>query len=636
MKGYDYSRYNFRYKSNYKPFKWLTIKPSISGAMRDVTDAQYSVTAMYSMLPWDSPYDENGNLVPHYYSGWVNNTPTNYLLDLSYGNHTDYKTYEFLGNVDFDIKITDWLTFHSVNSYKYQNYYYHSYTDPRSSGASGVNGRIDEYQSNMVRRYTNQYLSFSKQFNKHSIEAVLAYEFKDYQSKVVQAKGTGFAPGFEVLDVVALPEATKGSLSESAIQSYFVRANYSYDNKYVAEVSIRRDGASNFGDNARYGNFYSISGGWNIHRENWFKADWVDILKVRASYGTMGNRPGVLYPQYALYSVSANYNGVPATLINQVGNPDLTWEQTSTFGIGLDANLFSNRLRISLDYYNKYTTDVLYKTPVSGLTGVTSRWQNVGEISNKGIELTIGGNIIQTKDWNWDLSFNMTWQKMKVKNLSLTAGTPATNTSVGPYIDSYQVQTLSEGYAPYMFYVYHQLYDEKTGKPVEGAYVDLDGDGQINSNDLYRYHSPAPDYILGFSTSLRYKKWTLSTSLRANIGNYVYNAMAMNSGAWETVSYNSYQLNNLSSTYLKTGFQTRQYLSDYYVENASFLKMDNLSLGYNFGTIYKGCSLNVSAMVQNVFCITKYSGVDPEIPNGVDNSFYPRPRTFSLNIGINF
>ena len=145
----------------------------------------------------------------------------------------------------------------------------------------------------------------------------------------------------------------------------------------------------------------------------------------------------------------------------------------------------------------------------------------------------------------------MTWQKMKVKNLSLAAGAAATNTSVGPYIDSYQVQTLSEGYAPYMFYVYHQLYDEKTGKPVEGAYVDLNGDGEINTEDLYRYHSPAPDYILGFSTSLRWKKWTLSTSLRANIGNYVYNAMAMNTGAWETVSYNSYQLNNLSTSYLK-------------------------------------------------------------------------------------
>ena len=225
---------------------------------------------------------------------------------------------------------------------------------------------------------------------------------------------------------------------------------------------------------------------------------------------------------------------------------------------------------------------------------------------------------------------------MKVKNLSLAAGAAATNTSVGPYIDSYQVQTLSEGYAPYMFYVYHQLYDEKTGKPVEGAYVDLNGDGQINTEDLYRYHSPAPDYILGFSTSLRWKKWTLSTSLRANIGNYVYNAMAMNTGAWETVSYNSYQLNNLSTSYLKTGFQSRQYLSDYYVENASFLKMDNLSLNYNFGEICKGCSLNVSAMVQNVFCITKYSGVDPEVPDGVDHSFYPRPRTFSLNVGFNF
>ena len=309
---------------------------SISGAMRDVEDAQYSVTAMYSMLPWDSPYDEKGNLVPDRYQGWVNSQQTNYLNDLSYGNHTDYKTYEFLGNLDFDIKITDWLTFRSTNSYQYTNYYYHSYSDPRSNGALGVNGRIEEYQSNTTRRYTNQLLNFNKIFGKHSVEAILAYEFKDYQGKATKAIGTGFAPGFEVLDVTALPEKVGGSLSESASQSFFMRANYSYDNRYVAELSLRRDGASNFGTDARYGNFYSISGGWNIHREHWFNADWVDALKLRASYGTMGNRPGELYPQYALYSVSANYDGVPGTLISQVGNPDLTWEQTSTFGLGLD------------------------------------------------------------------------------------------------------------------------------------------------------------------------------------------------------------------------------------------------------------------------------------------------------------
>ena len=152
----------------------------------------------------------------------------------------------------------------------------------------------------------------------------------------------------------------------------------------------------------------------------------------------------------------------------------------------------------------------------------------------------------------------------------------------------------------------------------------------------YRYHSPDPDWILGFSTSLRYQKWTLSTSLRANIGNYVYNGMAMNTGAWNTVSYNSSQLNNLNRSYLKTGFTSRQYLSDYYVENASFLKMDNITLNYDFGRIAKNLNLNVSAMVQNVFTVTKYSGTDPEVPNGMDMSFYPRPRTFSLSLGLQF
>lgn len=158
----------------------------------------------------------------------------------------------------------------------------------------------------------------------------------------------------------------------------------------------------------------------------------------------------------------------------------------------------------------------------------------------------------------------------------------------------------------------------------------------INSKDLYHYHSPSPDYILGFSTSVRYQKLTLGTSLRANIGNYAYNGMAMNTGAWGTVSYNSAQLNRLNASYLKTGFQSRQFLSDYYVENASFLKMDNITVGYNVGQIMKNVNLNVNAMIQNVFTITKYTGVDPEVPNGMDNSFYPRPRIYSVSLGLDF
>jgi iron complex outermembrane receptor protein len=235
----------------------------------------------------------------------------------------------------------------------------------------------------------------------------------------------------------------------------------------------------------------------------------------------------------------------------------------------------------------------------------------------------------------WQISFNASWQEQKVKNLSSFENAEITNSLTGPTIGGYYFQVLTEGYAPNMFYVYHQLYDE-TGKPIEGAYADVTKDGQINSDDLYRYHSPAPDYILGFSTSLRYKKWNVGTSLRANVGNYAYNGMSMNSGAFGTMSYNSFQLNNLNRSYLKTGFQSRQYHSDYYVENASFLKMDNVTVSYNFGEIAQKVNLNISGMVQNVFTITNYTGVDPEVPQGMDNSFYPRPRVFSISLALSF
>lgn len=360
VKGYKYDRYSFRYRSNYKPFSWLTIKPNISGSMKNTDDSQYDYTAKYTMFPWDSPYDEDGNLVPDRYSGWVDSSDLNYLNSISYGNHTARKTYEFSGNFDFDIKITDWLTFTSVNNYRWTGYFQSTYTDPRTDSASGVQGRVEEEQTNNIQRYTNQYLTFNKIFGKHSVQALLAYEFMDTSAKVINAKGTGIVSGFEVLDATATPEEVGGNLTEWAKQSVFAKANYTYDNRYLAEVSLRRDGASNFGDDKKYGNFFSISAGWNINREKWFKADWVDVLKLRASYGSVGNIPYSKYPQYGLYSVSSNYNGIPAILISQVGNKDLTWEQTYTAGVGIDANFFNNRLRFVFDYYNKYTSNLHY------------------------------------------------------------------------------------------------------------------------------------------------------------------------------------------------------------------------------------------------------------------------------------
>ena len=506
VKGYKYDRYSFRYRSNYKPFSWLTIKPNISGSMKNTDDSQYDYTAKYTMFPWDSPYDEDGNLVPDRYSGWVDSSDLNYLNSISYGNHTARKTYEFSGNFDFDIKITDWLTFTSVNNYRWTGYFQSTYTDPRTDSASGVQGRVEEEQTNNIQRYTNQYLTFNKMFGKHSVQALLAYEFMDTSAKVINAKGTGIVSGFEVLDATATPEEVGGNLTEWAKQSVFAKANYTYDNRYLAEVSLRRDGASNFGDDKKYGNFFSISGGWNINREKWFKADWVDVLKLRASYGSVGNIPYSKYPQYGLYSVSSNYNGIPAILISQVGNKDLTWEQTYTAGVGIDANFFNNRLRFVFDYYNKYTSNILYQVPVSGLTGITSRWQNVGEMRNSGIEITIGGDIIRTKDWLWSLDLNMGYNKNKLEKLygddpnMMIIGGGGNDTTIAGAAE----KVLKVGYSTDRYYLREWAgVDPKNGAPL---WYKNDGSGETTSNyseaKQVMTEATSPKLFGGFNTSL--------------------------------------------------------------------------------------------------------------------------------------
>lgn len=557
-------------------------------------------------------------------------------------NKSTSKVTRFVGNADVDYRVhfLPDLKFHATLGYDYAEGKGKVYVPAEAMQYYTTGGRDYSYgpQKNTNRLLTT-YLNYNKYLDswKSNIDATVGYDYQFWKST---------SPLYSELNTLGAVQSTSAATDQRhALISYYARLNYTFDSRYMLTATVRRDGTSRFNKDNRWGTFPSVALAWRVSEEAFLKDNTVlSNLKLRASYGVTGQQDGI-----------GNYNYLPVYTYSQTGAEvqfgnqfintyrpeayvsDLKWETTTSWNAGFDFGFLKDRISGSFDFYTRKTEDLLATVAApAGSTFDKTILTNVGNVDSKGIEVTLNATPIQTKDWNWDVSFNMTWQKMKVKNLSLVESSAVTNTAVGPWIDGYQFQVLSEGYEPYMFYVYHQLYDEKTGKPIEGAYADLNDDGVIDSNDLYRYKSPAPDFIYGFSTSLRYKKWTLSTSLRANVGNYVYNGMAMNTGAWSTVSYNTYQLNNLNSSYLKTGFQNRQYLSDYYIENASFLKMDNLSLGYNFGTIYKGCSLNVSAMVQNVFCITKYSGVDPEIPNGVDNSFYPRPRTFSLNIGINF
>ena len=621
----------------------INAKGSINKNTFANTSAIWAASTMNPTIPVYSGLDTFGG-----YTEAIDNTgaPVNGAVMNPVGllnmNDSQSTVKRFIGNIDADYRLHFFpdLKLHATLGYDYAQGKGSVYVPAEAAQNYTTSGLDYSYgPQKKENRLLTLYANYNKLVEsiKSSFDVTAGYDYQYWKSTT---------PLYSEMNTLGeIQKTSKASDERHVLLSYYGRLNYSFNSRYMLTTTVRRDATSRFAKNVRWGTFPSVALGWRVTEESFLKDNKViSTLKVRASYGVTGQQDGIgNYNYLPIYTISQSgagslIGGTPTpTYRPKAYVPNLKWETTTSWNVGFDFGFLKDRITGSFDYYTRQTKDLIATVPAAaGTTFDRNITTNVGNVDSQGVEFSLNATPIQTKDWNWDLSFNMTWQKMKVKNLSLTAGTPATNTSVGPYIDSYQVQTLSEGYAPYMFYVYHQLYDEKTGKPIEGAYVDLDGDGQINSNDLYRYHSPAPDYILGFSTSLRYKKWTLSTSLRANIGNYVYNAMAMNSGAWETVSYNSYQLNNLSSTYLKTGFQTRQYLSDYYVENASFLKMDNLSLGYNFGTIYKGCSLNVSAMVQNVFCITKYSGVDPEVPDGVDNSFYPRPRTFSLNIGINF
>ena len=556
------------------------------------------------------------------------------------------KVSRFIGSMDVDYKVhfLPDLKLHATVGADYAKgdgtvyvpaYAAQSYNKDESLGGSDYKYGPQKTENRLLTLYAN----YAKYFEdiKSNVDLTAGYDYQ-YWKSTTPLYYTKSAAGTNLSTV-------KASDYRHVMLSYYGRINYSFDGKYLLTATVRRDASSRFSKDTRWGTFPSVALGWTLTEEPWLKNQKVlSNLKLRASYGVTGQQEGIgnynYLPVYT-YSVAGTEAFINGQYINtyrpEAYVSDLKWETTTSWNFGLDFGFLDGRIGGAIDFYTRKTKDLLASVPTAAGTNFSKTiLTNVGNVDSKGIEVSLNATPIQTKDWEWNLSYNFTWQNMKVKNLSLIKGGSQTNVKVGPSIDAYQFQVLSEGYEPYMFYVYHQLYDSKTGKPIEGAYADLNNDGEINESDLYRYHSPAPKYIMGLSTSLRYKQLTLGMSFRANIDNYVYNGMGMSTGAFETVSYNNSQLNNLNTSFLKTGFKTRQYLSDYYVENASFLKLDNLSLSYNVGKINKWASLTVSAMVQNVFTITGYSGTDPEVPNGMDNSFYPRPRTYSVSLGLQF
>ena len=504
------------------------------------------------------------------------------------------------------------------------------------------------------------YAQYYKDFNKiHHFDIMAGYEWQHFW----RSKNNDYVGYYQdtnndaSLADTERPHTPYSEKSESYLVSFFGRANYTLLDRYFLTATVRDDGSSRFKEHWAW--FPSFAFAWKANEEAFLKnANWLSDLKLRLGYGKTGQQAGSIgdYEWIPSYSISTGTNGFyPVTGEGELYRPnnyrpDLKWETTSTYNVGLDWGILDQRLSGSVDWYYRKTTDLLNYAPLSSMAGYKNQaWQNIGSLKNTGVEAAITWRAIQTKDWFWTMTYNFTYNKNEITDLNGVSenGAPVVNTNIkvgdgsGAYLQANQV-----GYAMNSFYVYQQVYD-KNGKPIENCVVDRNGDGKINESDKYLYKSPAAPVTMGFSSRLEYKNWDFGFSLRASIGNYVYNNVEqgmsnMNTGEWFSNSL-KYFSNRMKST-VERNWQTYEItskLSDYYVKNASFLKCDNITLGYSFNNLFKssgwhGLSGRAYATASNVFTITNYDGLDPEVGDGNDNNLYPRPFSVVVGLSLNF
>lgn len=443
--------------------------------------------------------------------------------------------------------------------------------------------------------------------------------------------------------------------SENYLVSFFGRLNYTFNQKYYLTFTLRNDGSSRFSDDNRWGLFPSVALAWSAKEESFLRdVDVLSNLKVRLGYGVTGQQDiGSEYGYFGIYErgessaayvyynpASGAYNRVLINTIRPAGyDSNLKWEETATYNIALDYGFLNDRINGSVDVYYRKTTDMLNTIPVPAGANLTNQLvTNVGDMENKGIEISANVLAIDTKDWKWNLGANFTYNKNEITKLTavddpnyLGVQHHTIDGGTGNMIKIHKV-----GYPAGSFFVKEQVYNSN-GRPVEGLYVDRQKDGVDNEADMYVAGNPSPKYIVGFNTSLTYKNWEFNASARANLDFQLYNNIASNNAFYNQMQTTGSFISNLHKDIYNTGFYSPQYFSDYYVQDGSFLKLDNIMLGYNFKSIGTSkIKAKIYGTVNNVFTITKYDGVDPEVFDGVDNKLYPRPRTFLLGVNLSF
>ena len=519
------------------------------------------------------------------------------------------------------------------------------------ASAAYKNGIFSHYKQGKTNMLADVSLFYSKELAqlKSKFDVLAVHSYQDFYTDVYNYASYS-QDG--VVDATTVPTFATDK-PEYRLESYLGRLNYTFNSKYLLTASVRRDASSKFSSDTRVGYFPAAALAWRMNEEFFKNSKVVSDLKLRLGWGITGQQdfPSSLsnYPYQPRYSQSqstAQYqfgNTFYSFLRPAAYDANIKWETTTTNNLGLDFGFFNGRISGSVDVYQKKTKDLLSVVPIApGANFDISLLTNVGNMENKGVEFSINTIPVQTKDFSWNFGFNVTYNESKITNLLKQPDASSTGINVsgiqgatGNYIGKFAV-----GYAPYTFFVYKQIYDKTTGAPIEGLYEDLNRDGVINDADRYYYKKPAPDFMIGFNTQFNYKKWSLGMVGHAMLSNYLYNNFNSNVGTLRALKNPLVYIDNVSTSYLKTNFTNMQYLSDYYIENASFFRLDNINLGYNVGKVLKDRTsvLRITANVQNVFVITKYSGLDPENSSstGVDNVIYPRPRIFSVGFNLDF
>jgi iron complex outermembrane receptor protein len=597
-----------------------------------------AIGAAIQFDPTQSVRDENGNFTQ--YGTSANLAPVNPLFLLE--NYEDRQTIQrVIANFNIDYKF--WflrdLSFKMNLGIDYAENNGFKFIAANPNNAGGFN--TDEVSNGLNRNTSlDYYFNYKKDIEtiNTKVDLTAGYAFQEFYRSSFFDRDTNV-------------NISQTDINRNALESYFASANFDIADKYLIRATFRRDGSSRFSDDNRVGYFPGVSVGWKLMNESFLEDSFFSNLKLRGGWGITGQQEiGSNYGYLGIYTPSRNNaaniqigttpTGEPifiSTLRPEPFDANLKWEETTQYNVALDFGFFNNRLNGTVDGYYRETEDLLARVPVPAGANLSDILiTNVGAVTSRGIELSLNGVIVQNENFGWDTNFNLTFQEQEITKLNLTNDPnftlPAPDGGISGGVGN-NIQILRPGFDPSTFFVFRQVYDNN-GNPIEGAYVDVNGDNQITEADRQAYKKATPDAFIGFTNNFRYKNLDLNFTFRGSFGNYVYNNSASDRGNLNAVVNQPGYQGNAHTSLLDTGFTNQNLFSDLYIERADFVRLDNLSIGYTIP--FEKMTLRTSLTATNLFVITEYDGLDPEISNGIENSFYPRTRDIVLGLNFTF